>query len=144
MSSSVTLPEDWVINACATTDEIRDVEAEFKFTLPTFLRDIYSLSNGGEGTLGDIYFSLLPLNKIAEFNRLYEISKYYPRSFLAIATDGGDYCFGLTWYPDTIEPRFACLPLGSVGASQPKQLAATIAQAWYMMMSGEINSETFW
>lgn len=114
----------WFKKPGATAEQIKQAEAALGIEFPSDYKTFLSWSNGGEGQIGNIYFSFWSADEIKELNEDYQISKYLP-GIVGIGTDGGGQCYALDYrmYPEN-PPLIQC-PLGDLDFSSIVDLGST-------------------
>jgi hypothetical protein len=119
-----TIAPSWFKKTGATTEQIKQAEAALGVGFPSDYKTFLSWSNGGEGQIGNRYFSFWSAEEIKELNDDYQISKYLPGS-VGIGTDGGGECYALDYrmYPET--PSLIQCPLGDLDFSSIVVLGST-------------------
>jgi hypothetical protein len=79
----------WIASTPATEESIQSI-AKAAAPLPKEYVELLQWSNGGEGPLGEVYFSLWPAEDVVKRNEGYEIGRVFPNA-IAIGDDSSHF-----------------------------------------------------
>jgi hypothetical protein len=99
-------------NAPASTQAVTSLRTALAKSLPESYFAFLARANGGEGFIGDRYVQLWRAEELAEMNRAYKTTEFFPNLFF-IGSDGGGeaYAFDLSRTDATVfEVPFVGLP----------------------------------
>lgn len=99
-------------NAPASTQAVTSLRTGLAKSLPESYFAFLARANGGEGFIGDRYVQLWRAEELAEMNRAYKTTEFFP-NLLFIGSDGGGeaYAFDLSRTDATVfEVPFVGLP----------------------------------
>ena len=99
-------------NAPASTEALASLGTVLAKSLPESYFAFLARANGGEGFIGDRYVQLWRAEELAEMNRAYKTTEFFPNLFF-IGSDGGGeaYAFDLSRTDATVfEVPFVGLP----------------------------------
>lgn len=103
----------WYKKDGASSEQLEQLKSQLKFKLPFEYESFLTWSNGGEGRIGNNYFSLWNCEQVPRRNVSTQINFYLP-GVLGIATDGGDYCYALDYTISDTNPPLVLVPLGDL------------------------------
>lgn len=118
----------WYAEPGATEEHIRKQEAVLQVHLPEDYRLFLKWSNGGEGQIGDLYFSPWPVNQIKDLNVGYLIPRYLP-GVVGIGSSLGPLCFGFDYRFKPENPPFVSVPFGDFDFDSVVVLGETFQKA---------------
>lgn len=126
----------WFKKDGAIAEQIKQAEAALGIEFPSDYKTFLSWSNGGEGQIGNRYFSFWSSEEIKQLNEDYQISKYLP-SIVGIGTDGGGQSYALDYRMSPENPPLIQCPLGDLDFSSIVVLGSTFRDGVERAMSSE-------
>jgi len=126
----------WFKKPGATPEQIKQAEAALGVEFPSDYKTFLSWSNGGEGQIGNRYFSFWSAEEIKELNEDYQIGKYLP-GIVGIGTDGGDECYAFDYRKRPEAPSVVQCPLGDLDFSSISVLGDTFRDCIERAMSSK-------
>lgn len=90
MNWSTILPSPWKPNLAITEDSIKNLVEAAPFELSVEYLDLLRWADGGEGTLGDVYFNLWSSFDAIKLNEGYKIRHFLPNVW-AVGDDSSHF-----------------------------------------------------
>ncbi|QEI05883.1 SMI1/KNR4 family protein [Pigmentiphaga aceris] len=127
----------WHARMGANESALRDMETYSGLSLPADYKEFMKWSDGGAGSIKNIYLSMWSLSQLIELNENYKINGYLGERVIAIGSDGGPICFLLD-YRLSKEPKFSSVNFGDLDPQEIKELAPSFEAAITLAISGKI------
>ncbi len=127
----------------ATAKEISDFERRSYLRLPKDYRNFLLQTNGGEGSVGELYLSAWSIKELEDLNVSYGVRDRLGASRLGIANDG-DYCLALDYSGITMYPSLIGFPLGGIDEAEIVLIGRDYCTGIMSIAAGEFTSKDFY